>query len=447
MKTKKEDIDGCFELFSKWLKEEGDYIRGGGIYSDATVMWLMAFQRLNEGASLARALEEFSREPFWELCGDCKRVRERRVSPNTGGYAQARAGLGVDIVERVSDELFEWLSRQSVHKTGERELYALDGSSLELLRSKELLKDFPSHKQRGHYPLMRILVCHNLTTGLAVRPEYGAMYGQNRKGEIELCKSMFKRLPKDAVIVADRNFGIFAATYCAQEAGLDVVFRLQENRAKKVLGTQPKHGIDQEVEWTPSAQDLKGNAEIPQDALVKGRVICREVRSHPNKKATLVYLFTTLGDPAKEIIQMYGMRWNIEIDLRTLKQTVNMKMLKVKTADMAKKELFLGICAYNLVRAVISNVAKRLGVKPRDLSFKRILYIVEARSEALSKAPNEQKRQQIMERFWQSVPCAKHPKRKKKRDEPRALVRNRRQKYPSLKGSRKKARAEIMKKN
>ena len=209
--------------------------------------------------------------------------------------------------------------------------------------------------------------------------------------------------------------------------------------------------FDKSREWSacqsPGPKTLRGNAEIPQDALVKGRVICREVRSHPNKKATLVYLFTTLGDPAKEIIQMYGMRWNIEIDLRTLKQTVNMKMLKVKTADMAKKELFLGICAYNLVRAVISNVAKRLGVKPRDLSFKRILYIVEARSEALSKAPNEQKRQQIMERFWQSVPCAKHPKRKKKRDEPRALVRNRRQKYPSLKGSRKKARAEIMKKN
>jgi hypothetical protein len=440
-----EGVGSCFELFSKWVRERGGATETGGIYSDPLVMWLMTYQRLNEGASLARALEQFAGEGCWELAGRCKRREERKASAKTGGYAQARTNLSVKTVKLACDDLFEWLSSGG-EKDLEGRLYALDGSTVELLRSAELVQRFPSHSERGHYPLMRILVCHHLRTGLAVRPEYGAMYGRYRQGEIALCKAMVGRLPKDAILVADRNFGIFAAAHCAKNAGLEVIFRLQDQRAKKVLGRTPVPGTDQPVQWRASSQDLKNNPELPLGAELSGRVICMNVSSCRGGKVTPLCLFTTLQLPAEKIVALYGLRWGIEIDLRTLKQTVSMKMLRVHSEDMAQKELLIGICAYNLVRTVIRHAAAKLGQQPRDFSFKRILYAVDACGAAFSQASSAKERERIINFFWNSVDAAKHPKRKRKRVEPRAVVRNRRQKYPSLTTTRAQARAKLMKK-
>lgn len=439
-------VEGCFELFSKWIKASDDHTSKSGIYSDATVMWLMIYQRLNAGASLSQAVEEFANEECWELAGDCKRTRERSVSSNTGGYSQARANLAAETVSQACDDLFEWLINTSANCTPARPLYAVDGATVELLRSAQLARRFPLGHKHGHYPLMRILVCHHLESGLAVRPEYGSMYGNKRTGEIQLFKAMMERLPKNAVLIGDRNFGIFASSYCAQKAGLDVVFRLLDVRAKKILGKQPTHGIDQKVQWCPSRQDLKANSEISPDARLHGRVICMNVSSYRGDKVTPLYLFTTLQDPAEKIIQMYGMRWKIEIDLRTLKQTVNMKMLKVQSEDMAHKELLLGICAYNLVCAAIRSAAHKLKAQPRDFSFKRVLYALDACSRAFVRATTEQRKTQIIDRFWASVARAKHPKRSRIRVEPRALVRGQRPKYPVLDVPRELARATSFKK-
>jgi hypothetical protein len=440
------EVLGCFEMFSAWLKENEHYRNDGGIYSEALVMWLMTYQRLQEGASLSRAVDEFGEERFWKLAGDCKRTQERRVSTNTGGYAQARANLSVDRTAKASDELFLWLQNSSTNEKESRSIYSLDGTTLELLRNKELLRKYPPHPTNGHYPLMRLLVCHDLKTGLAIRPEDGAMYGKNRTGEIELSKKMFSRLPNDSVVVGDRNFGIFCISYCAKKAGIDVVLRLKDDRVKKVLGIKPKHGIDQQVTWTPTPQELDAHPEISSDAKVEGRVICMNVQSYRADKITPLYLFTTLKEPVDKVIEIYGLRWNIEIDLRTLKQTVNMTMLKVNSQNMALKELYMGICAYNLVRSVIQTAADKIGVKPRDLSFKRVLYAVQAYSGFYARASSLEHKQRVLARFAQTIESAKHPKRKRKRVEPRAVVRRPKQKFPALTTSRTTARKKLMKK-
>jgi hypothetical protein len=438
----------CFSLFFQFLKETGGYRERSAVYSDGLVMWLSAYQRLQEGASIARALEEFKYARLWELAGDCKRTRERRVSPNTGGYAQARQKLKLSTVELACDELFEWLTNGSHAESGkEKRLYSIDGSSIELSYTKKLSKKYPTDK-KGHYPLLRILVCHDLESGLAVRPEYGAMYGKNTEGEIQLFKKMVKRLPQESTLVGDRNFGIFAVAYHAQREGHDVILRLMESRAKKVLGKVATEGTDQEVLWHVSPQEIqRNNPELPQDAIVKGRVICRDVKSYRGDKTTRLILFTTSKESAETIIQNYGERWKIEIDLRTLKQTVNMHMLHVKSEDMAHKELLLGIAAYNLVRTVIRSAAKNLGVRPRDLSFKRILYSVNSTAKAFAATADPLTKTRLLERLQWTFAVAKHPKRKRLRSEPRAIVRRRRQKYPSLKTSRAKARQELIGKN
>lgn len=447
----KDKASGCYSIFQDWLrssKHEELKRTSGGMYTPALVVWLMIFQRLHEGASLGRAVEEFTSGGASGLAGNCKRSREGEISNNTGGYCQARQGLSLQMVTSVADDLYAYLSEDpavSREKYG-RPIFSVDGAVVELLRSRELARKYPSD-HRGHYSLLRMVVCHNLESGLAVRPEYGPYAGSKQQSEVELVKRMFSRLPRNGIFVGDRFYGIFSVVFCAKEANRDVIFRLTDKRVKKVLGKSPVHGIDERVTWKISHHDRAKNPHLPKDALVQGRVICKNVQPNNGGKSTPLYLFTTLeSEPADKIIEIYGLRWNVETDLRTLKQTVSMHMLKVKSSEMAGKELILGICAYNLVVAVRILAAKTLNLPPRALSFKRTLIIIECYASKIPAAVGSEQKV-LIDRFWRSMSACKHPKRSRARIEPRALVRHRRPKFPTIKGSRATARAKIGIKN
>jgi hypothetical protein len=84
-------------------------------------------------------------------------------------------------------------------------------------------------------------------------------------------------------------------------------------------------------------------------------------------------LATTLLDEsayAKEAIaDLYHDRWHAELDLRTLKSYLGMEMLRCRSPEMARKEVWGHLLAYNLVRKVQAQAGQRKGLSPRSLSF------------------------------------------------------------------------------
>jgi len=84
-----------------------------------------------------------------------------------------------------------------------------------------------------------------------------------------------------------------------------------------------------------------------------------------------LYLFTTLEQPAEEVVALYKDRWNIETDLRSIKEQVRLHTIEAQSPKMVACELFVAIAGYNLIRAVMSEAARQTGVEPRDLSFSR----------------------------------------------------------------------------
>ena len=80
--------------------------------------------------------------------------------------------------------------------------------------------------------------------------------------------------------------------------------------------------------------------------------------------------------PAKEVVQLYGLRWNIETDLRSLKQTVRLHRLTWMSVDTMENEILAAITAYNLIRTVLGLAAREANVEPRQLSFSQVLYLV-----------------------------------------------------------------------
>jgi hypothetical protein len=91
---------------------------------------------------------------------------------------------------------------------------------------------------------------------------------------------------------------------------------------------------------------------------------------------------TTLLDlqayPASELAQLYRRRWLAELDLRTLKSTLKLDVLRCKTPEMVHKELRTGLLAYNLIRQSMLQAAIAAGRSPRALSFTAALQTIAA---------------------------------------------------------------------
>jgi hypothetical protein len=89
---------------------------------------------------------------------------------------------------------------------------------------------------------MRIVAFHDVHTGLALRPSLGAMYGSDAVSEQQLAQEAMERLPADALVLADANFGIFAFAHAVLQTQRAVLFRLTAGRAQKVLGAARPEG-------------------------------------------------------------------------------------------------------------------------------------------------------------------------------------------------------------
>jgi hypothetical protein len=320
----------------------------------------------------------------------------------------------------VSDQIFEQLMPSGPGLT----MFVFDGTTLTMPCTRSLLEAYPpSRNQKGesHWPILRLLVAHELYSGIALRPEWGPAGGAKPISEQRLTEMLLERLPARAGIIGDQNFGVFSIAWAAQKLDHPALLRVTPARAKRAFGSASHSGTDLKVEWKPSRSERESHPGLPRDASVKGRLIIRKVYPSDGSGALKLYLFTTLDRPAKEIVQLYAERWNIETDLRTIKRTISLEMLDCKTPDMIAKELTLAITAYNLVRAVINESAQRTGMDPRQYSFSRVLDLINAWLPQLACITSDAEREEEYERMIRYAGQCKLYKRKKSASYPREV--------------------------
>jgi hypothetical protein len=412
------------ELFRLVQREAGVTLRNG-IYSARLVVWMMMNQRLQAQGTLASNVEQLVQGRFDALLSQCKRVREKKIGLSTGGYCQARQRLPKLVVSRSMEELTERL-RNRLLESGSalpKRAYLVDGSSVQLEHAPELVKAYPpASNQHGkaHWPVLRMVVVHDLETGLAERPYWGPLNGAKAVSEQALAECAIQHLPAGSVLVADRNFGIFSTAYGAQQRGLEMVLRLTAVRAKALLGRTISCVGDYAVCWRASRWDgKKGQQPWSADASLPGRLIAWRVGR--GKRKQWLYLFTTSSLPAEEVVALYGRRWLIETDLRSLKQTVRLQRILVQSADMMEKELLVAVMAYNLVRAIMFQAAQRANIDPRQLSFTYARNIVLDGYPKVLAAQTVEQQEQELERIVDLVARCRLPKHTKRRSYPREV--------------------------
>ena len=88
----------------------------------------------------------------------------------------------------------------------------------------------------------------------------------------------------------------------------------------------------------------------------------------------------------EDLADLFIQRWNIEVDLRSIKDVLQMDVLRCKSPEMVQKEIWMHVLAYNLIRGVIAKAAEAHGKQPRHLSFKGALQTMTAFQELLRRA-------------------------------------------------------------
>lgn len=341
------------------------------IYTPWVVVWLMVYQRLHANGSLQEAVGELFR--LKEHLPPNRRITEDTLSSNTGAYSQARTRLNPEVAEAVSDHVFQTLTAGFPSSWHERRVFILDGTTTALSSVAELRQEFPpatNQHRPSPWPMLHWAVAHELSSGCALRPELGAKYGPQAVSEITLASRLLSRLPPDSVVMADRNFGVFVFAYeAACRAGHDVVARLTAARFRALVKkARPLEPGRWELLWKPSPAERKKHPDLPADACLQVELHEVQVTTSAGTPLTL-WLATTLSDSGPQLAELYGLRWNVETDIRNVKTVLRMDELRGQSRDMIRKEVALGTVSYNLVIQIRRLAALQAGVPPRKLSF------------------------------------------------------------------------------
>ncbi len=321
-----------------------------------------------------------------------------------------------------------------------------DGSTLRMRPLGDIPKKFPPHRTRrkkSYWCVARVVVGFCATTGLAMAARMASLHLSEQALAVALILDS-----SPALHLGDRNFGVWRLARAAVQSGGQALFRLTGARANKLAaGRRLKRGLDLAVEWVPSAHDQVDRGLKKQG--VAGRLVVVRAQRRGYRTETL-FLFTTLTDsvtyPPQRLLELYGLRWQVELNFRTVKATMDLAQLNVKSADLAQKEFYAGLMAYNLVRGLMGVAARSAGCRLDQLSFAAARTQLAATlgilwMSCLSASLREEQWQHLV----QEVGRARLPRRKKPRpSEPRQQC------YPPrvflpLRTSRAQARKQLKK--
>jgi hypothetical protein len=409
------------------------------LFSPIVTLWYLIFQRLQVDSTLQAALAD-----AWAGGADrlCRGLSRKLRSLATTALSDARQRLPLAFLKEVLGlQAKRILGLNPPTQWRGWQLRLMDGSTLRLRPYGDIPKQFAPHRNQSRRPaywcLMRVVVLFCVHTGAALGYATGAL----NVSEQVLATRLILENPGLFLYIGDRNFGIFRIAQAARAAGVAVLLRLTQARARRLVGRSLRLGVF-EVAWSPTRHDQQqpGCSHEP----VAGRLLVARVQ-RPGFRPQTLYLFTSLDAayPAQELVALYGLRWHIELNLRYLKTQMRLVQLECKSAAMAEKEWVAGLLAYNLIRAVMLCAALKAGLTPFQLSFSAARRHLQCWLEDLGQG-------QILgfER-WQTllalVGKSRLPHRLLPRPpEPRAQ-RHLRQAFPPLYGSRAKARRQLKK--
>ena len=411
------------------------------LFSPLVTLWVFLSQVLDADHSCRQAVARFLAWRTAQGLAPC--------STDTGAYCKARGRLPEAVLAR--------LTRTSGQKTQERApapwrwnnytLKVVDGSTVSMPDTPANQKAFPqarTQKAGVGFPIARLVVLFSLTVGTVLDAALGRYQGK-RTGETALFHGLHANLEAGDLLLADRGFASYWELALVRQRGAHLVSRLHQGRRVDFRTGRRLGRADHRVEWAkpqrPSWMDKETYAALPASQTVRElRVRVRAAGFRVHVLVVVTTLLDAVEMPAQDVALLYRMRWYAELDLRALKQTMQMDILRGQSPEMVRKEVWAHLLAYNLLRGLMARAAEEAGLLPLQVSFKGALQLVQAFAAVLWMAEVEEL-VEIMRRLREALrehrvgdrPNRYEPRRRKRRPKH----------YPPLNESRQQARARL----
>ena len=292
-------------------------------------------------------------------------------SIRTGAYCRARLRLPLEMVTALARESGRLLSTQAQQgwRWRGRVVKLADGTGISMPDTPANQACYPQPRTQAKgvgFPLARLVGVICLSTGVVLDAAMGPHEGKGHS-ELDLFRGLLGTLHAGDVLLADALYCNYFMIASLQAAGVDVLFEQHGSRSTDFRRGKALAKRDHIVRWQkprvrPEWMTRQQYAAFPEEITV------REV------KVNSQVLVTTMTDHRQvrksELSQLYAMRWNVELDLRNIKTTLDMEVLSCLSPQMAQKELWVYLLAYNVIRFLMAQAAHSAGMHPREVSFK-----------------------------------------------------------------------------
>jgi len=341
------------------------------VFTPALTIWVFLGQVLDPDHSCRQAV--------LQLVAWLAALGRKACSSNTGAYCKARARLPEGVLARLtraSARKLENNSPRDWHWHG-KPVRTADGTTASMPDTGANQAAYPqtrAQKPGVGFPLMRIVVIFSLSVGTVLDAAFNPYRGKET-GETAMLRTMLGSLAAGDVLLGDRYFANYWLIALAMQSGIDVVFRQHQLRKVDFRRGRRLGKDDHIIVWTkpqrPQWMTKAMYAALPETLTL--RELRLQIPKGKNRTRAIVVVTTLLdaGRYAKgELQALYRLRWQAELNLRSLKTTMQMDVLRCKAPDRVRKEIWAHFLVYNLIRTAMAQAAQAHACEPWQLSFK-----------------------------------------------------------------------------
>lgn len=359
------------------------------IYCTATVLWAFLGQVLRDGKQAA------CQSAVAGIIAHRKLLGLSVPTEDTGDYCRARGKLDEQALEELTKTVGVSTETEADPKWLFKGRHAklIDGFTFTMPDTPENQRQYPQAKNQRPgigFPIARCVAIISLATACVIDLAIGP-YAGKQTGETALLRQLMNALlPKD-IALFDRYYCSFMVIAAMVSQGTDVCCRIHQLRHSDFRRGKRLGKYDHLIVWQrpqkPKWMDEETYQKIPQT------IVLRELKFsiiEPGFRSKSMVVITTLLDDEAfsrdDIAELYGCRWNVELDIRSIKSNLNLDHVRCKSPEMVRRELWTTLLAYNLIRSTAAAAAMLNDVRPRQISFTSTVQFVLAEWSVLAKA-------------------------------------------------------------
>jgi len=347
------------------------------VFTPSVTVWSLLSQVLSDGQScqsaVAKTIAYFINQG------------KKPPSSNTAAYCKARSRLPEHSLAGMANEVARQLESQALPdwSWNGKNIKLIDGSTVSMpdtIANQARYPQSASQQEGIGFPIARIAAIISFATGAVLEFAIGAYKGKEAS-ELALIRQFLPSFSPGEIVIADSYYANYFMIALLINEKVDVVLPIHSARKHDFRRGIRLGKKDHIVAWKkpkqPAWMDKKTYDKLPACLTLREVVIEKKRKGFRTQSKVIVTTFLEIKKVSREALnELFGYRWHVELDLRCIKTTMRMDILRGKTPEMVHKEIWAHILAYNLIRKIMTQAAIQYEKNPRQLSFKLALQAV-----------------------------------------------------------------------